>query len=376
MTISFKKSISAVILLCAAGIALFMQCAKKDGIPAGQAESASIGSMIQSYTDERPGVKLTIGLLKADQTSFAVLGADSEKLEPVEYEYEIGSISKTFTASMLCKAVTDGKIGLEDSIAKYLPLDSDAFFPTVRSLATHTSGYGEYPFDSSALSDQELEKIDEDFHSRRLNIYRGLNRAVILNQINMRILKDKQYGWEYSNFGYAVLGTVLGDVNQTDFRTAAENFMHSDLGLANTHFGDGAGNLDHYWSWNQDDAYLAAGGIVSTVTDLLKYGRAHLNDTPSCLALSHKAYQTFEKDGFSMGLGWIIDSKTGYIWHNGGTSSFTSFLGIDKEHQIVVVILSNYPENDEGEEGALDRLGFALLGCLGKGGQDVFHALA
>ena len=69
-----------------------------------------------------------------------------------------------------------------------------------------------------------------------------------------------------------------------------------------------------------------------------------------------------------MGLGWIIDPETGYLWHNGGTSSYTCFLGIDKEHGTVVVILSNYPEIDDSkDDGALDILGYTLLDRLGKG---------
>ena len=91
----------------------------------------------------------------------------------------------------------------------------------------------------------------------------------------------------------------------------------------------------------------------------------HLTDSPEYLALSHKAHKTFDEEGLNMGLGWIIDPTTGFLWHNGGTSSYTSFIGIDKTCETVVVILSNYPEKDGSEDdGALDTLGFELLDRL------------
>lgn len=328
-------------------------------------EKTSALTMIKEYTKDKSDVKLTIGVLKAGKTNFKVFGVDSSEMDTVEYEYEIGSISKTFTASMLCKAIDDGLVNLDDSISNYLPLDSDTFYPTILSLATHTSGYGEYPFDSSELSKEELEKIDFDFYENKKNIYQGINREDMLNMIKTHILKDKSYDWEYSNFGIAVLGTVLSEVYNMSFKTLAEDYLKNDLALNQTRLGNGAGNLTNYWTWNADDTYFAAGGFVSTVTDLLKYGQMHLNDAPEYLALSHEPYKNFEKDGFSMGLGWIIDPETNYLWHNGGTSSYQSFLGIDKEHQSVVVVLSNYSARDGSkDEDALDMIGYSLLNSL------------
>ncbi|WP_379315553.1 serine hydrolase domain-containing protein [Paenibacillus puldeungensis] len=335
---------------------------------ADRSDKASITNMIREYTKDKSDVKLTVGLLKGHKISYKVYGVGAKELDPVEYEYEIGSISKTFTSSMLCKAVADGRVNLSDSISKHLPLDPHTFYPTILSLATHTSGYGEYPFDASTLSEEELEAINTKFYEKRLNIYQGINREDTLGRIKSNVLQDKPYGWEYSNFGIAVLGTVLGEVYDTTVKQRFESFIKNELGLTKTRPGNGTGNLNSYWTWNDDDTYFAAGGLVSTVTDLLKYGRMHLDDSPGYLALSHKTYQTFEKDGFAMGLGWLIDPEKGYLWHNGGTSSCTSFIGIDKEHDTAIVILSNYPAKEgTKDEDALDILGYALLDSLSHG---------
>lgn len=371
MNLSFIKRQSAnrvvalVLMLGAAlGGVLYLSYSGHGGPATGPNKETSPMSMIEAYTAGKPDVRLTIGMAKSGKTGFYVFGADSERLQPAEYDYEIGSISKTFTASMLSKAISEGRIHLEDPISKYLPLESGVLYPTVRSLATHTSGYGEYPFDSSSLSKKELKAIENDFYEKKLNIYRGINRTVLLEKIKNRKLKNKAYGWEYSNFGMAVLGEVLGEVYGVSFKQLAERFI-AELGLTATRLGDGTGDLNHYWKWNEDDAYFAAGGIVSTVRDLLKYGQMHLDDSPAYLALSHQPYQTFRNDGFSMGLGWILDLEQGYIWHNGGTSSSSSFLGIDQAHHSVVVILSNDSTQDaDKNEDMLDTLGFTLLDRL------------
>lgn len=359
-----KKGIISIVITTLGLVGLILLLFYKN-FADNQNDETSVAAMIHEYTKDKSDVKLTVGVLKDGKTYFKVFGMDSKVLEPVEYEYEIGSISKTFTTSILCKAISDGSIKLNDSISKYLPLDSDNFYPTVLSLAIHTSGYGEYPFNSSELSKKEMKKIDYDFYENKKNIYKGINRADTFDMIKAFDLKDETYDWEYSNFGIAVLGTTLGEVYDTSYKILAEDFIKKDLGLNQTHLGNGTGNLENYWTWNDDDTYLAAGGYVSTVTDLLKYGQMHINDSPEYLAFSHKTYQTFEKNGFSMGLGWIIDPETNYIWHNGGTSSYQSFLGFEKEHKTVVVVLSNYPAKDgTKDEDVLDIIGYSLLNSL------------
>ena len=356
-----KVIISVLFIMGSLVLCFLLFFIEKKSFVMEQKEMSPVESLINDYTQDKEDVKLTIGVLKGDQTSYKVYGMNSKVIDPIPYEYEIGSISKTMTTSMLCKAVGEEKIVLEDAISKYLELESNTYFPTVLSLATHTSGYADYPFDNSSYSQEELEAITKSFYEERKNIYQGMNSAFILNKIESHILEDKGYEWEYSNFGFAVLGTVISEVYHRPFKPLMDEFIQKDLKLKNTRVGDGTGNLNSYWTWNQDDASIAAGGLVTTVTDLLKYGEMHLEEEPSYLALSHEIYENIDENN-AVGLGWMIDTETGYLWHNGGTSNCTSFLGIDKEHHTVVVILSNYSakEGTEDEE-ALDILGYLLL---------------
>ena len=321
--------------------------------------------VIKEYTKGKSNVKLTIGLLKRGEINYMVYGEGGKVLEPVEYDYEIGSISRVFTSSILCKAISEGKINLEDSIAKFLPLDEGSHYPNILSLATHTSGYGGYPLNAPTLTEEQVKELDTRFYEKRQNIYRGIDQKEMMKRIKEHVIKEKNYGWESSDFGVSVLGMVLGKVYDSSFRQLAKDFIRHDLGLTHTRMGDGSGNLSNYWVWNHSDAYMASEGMVSTVTDLLKYSRMQLGNTPKYLSLSHKTYMTFQDKGLAMGLGWMINPKTGYLWHNGRTSSYTSFLGINSQNKSAVVILSNYPSKEGEEEGKiLDKLGNMLLDNL------------
>ncbi len=376
MKVSLKNGIFAgiVLLIVILAVFFFLRSQTQD-VTQKAGGKIDIKSMISDITKSQSDIVLTIGILKSDQTNYKVFGVNSTELKSVEYDYEIGSISKTFTTALLCKAINEGKIELQTPISTYLPLNSAAFYPTILSLATHTSGYGDYPFDAATLSTKQQKMIESIFYKERKNIYRGINRSSILNDINSHILKNRSYDFEYSNFGIAVLGTALGEVYKTTYPLLVKDFIDKELGLTKTRIGDGTGNFDRYWEWNSDDVYIASGGIVSTVTDLLLYAKMHLNNTPGYLALSHSPHYTSPKDGIQMGLGWIIDPETGYHWHNGGTSSFTSFLGIDHQHNTAVVILSNIPAQADADNDKLDVLGYAILGRLGDSKSDILTVL-
>ena len=103
--------------------------------------SEQANKLIQKVMKDYPHTKLTIGVLHQGKTMFKLFDNSGE----IPYEshlYEIASISKVFTTSLFAKYLQEGKMNLNDSIAKYIPeLEDERYHPTLRSLATHTSGY-------------------------------------------------------------------------------------------------------------------------------------------------------------------------------------------------------------------------------------------
>jgi CubicO group peptidase (beta-lactamase class C family) len=111
------------------------------------------------------------------------------------------------------------------------------------------------------------------------------------------------------------------------------------------------------WTWTNQSVLTGAGGIVSNSEDMLKYVIAQMNTTDNALSAGFQEAQKERADAGSpamqIGLGWHIREHK-YIWHNGGTGGFRSFIGFDPIKKRAVVILTN------STTGA-DDLGFHWL---------------
>lgn len=90
------------------------------------------------------------------------------------YDYEIGSISKSFVGLLCAKAVSEGKLNLDDRISSYLDLGDARYYPTIERLLTHTSGYKTYYFDSKMIGNK-LAQITNDFY--------GISRENVLKTV-------------------------------------------------------------------------------------------------------------------------------------------------------------------------------------------------
>jgi CubicO group peptidase (beta-lactamase class C family) len=322
--------ITVIILLVIIGIYFVINSHRKNII----SFMTSI-QMIEEYINSNKDVLLTAGIIYEGKKYIITFNANGRSLDDNSYIYEIGSVTKTFTISLLCKEVNDGKLSLDDTIAKYIPLDTNRYFPTIRQLATHTAGYGNYPL-SLYVRQIILLLSSRD----RDNPFLGYGHSKLLRDISGKRLSNKNYKWNYSNFGISVLGYILGKTYGSDYKTVMEDFIRQTLGLENTTFDNRSDDFNAYWEWNNDDAYLAAGGLKSNVSDMLRYAEIKMNNELPYLRISKTPDDTINASGnYNSGLAWLIDRENGIIWHNGGTSSFNSFLGFDDN--TAVIILAN-----------------------------------
>lgn len=326
------------ILLIAIGLSVFfaIMTARLNQIP-----NMTFSEMIHYTTENKKEAAITVGVIQNDEISYEVYGENAMPKEHIEHTYEIGSITKTVTATMILKAAEEGKLRLEDSIDKYLALPQKDCYPTVKKLLTHTSGYKNYYFESEMV---------ENFFAGR-NDFCGISQEKLFKRIGKINLKDKNYDYEYSNFGFSVLGLLLSEIHGKDYTEFANDFLREDLGLTQTKISNRQGDLGNYWDWKERDAYLSAGGLTSTVGDMLDYARLQLNQTPSYVSethkkLSDKSGNTAKNEKLNLhadyfAAAWVGDNENEIIWHNGGTGNYNSYIGIDKKNRIAVVILSN-----------------------------------
>ena len=310
--------------------------------------SMTFQEMLKYTTKDNKDAIITVGIIKGTSMSYTVYGENGTILPSKEYTYEIGSATKTFTCSLLCKAISEGRVELTDSIEKYisLPETESIYYPTFRKLVTHTSGYKGYYFNRQMIS---------NFLHGQKNDFYGIGVETLKKQISKHIVKDKEYPFNYSNFGISVVGIALSNIYNKDYASVMNDFITSDLGLEHTKISDSSGDLKGYWNWKSDDGYIPAGAIKSTIGDMLKYVNLHMTKGIPYLALGHQEVaeinatkKQYEKMNIRMdaaGIGWMIDKQNNIIWHNGGTSNFNSYIAFDPKNQVSVVILSNLSPN-------------------------------
>lgn len=299
--------------------------------------------MIANTTENNEEAKITVGILKDGKATYTVYGENGEVLPQEEIVYEIGSITKTLTASLLAKAIGEGRVELEDTLDHYLDLPAGNHYPTLKSLVTHTSGYKNYYFETPMIL---------NFLNGRNDFY-GIDEEMLMHRIKKVNLQAKEYAFAYSNFGMATLGLVLEKIYDEEYTDLLNRYLTEDLGLSHTKLPDETTALENAWQWEPSDAYLPAGGLRSTIVDMLEYAQLNLSGNPVDLSLTHQSLlridassTTREKMGIRMdeiGMAWILDTEHSILWHNGATGNYNAYIGMDKERQIAVVVLSNLP---------------------------------
>ena len=308
--------------------------------------------LIKKTCKGKKHLKLTVGYLTGNDSVIKIYDENGELDSFEKYHYEIGSITKTFTASLLSKYVFDNKMSLTDSIQKYIEeLVVSQYYPTLIRLATHSSGYSK----RLPLNKREYFKIILGLISGSGDMKKNNPLNMDFNKMKMLIeknkLKDADYSWKYSNFGMSIIGYALGVVSGKGYWDTMNDFLQNELGLSNTCLGVSNNNLHGYdnknndcenWQWDKNNIISSAGAISSTAEDMLKYARINIYEEKPYLYLCHKK-QGEGKTKYDMGLGWFLLKKNNnVILHGGGTGCFSSFLAYDKNKKVAAVVLANY----------------------------------
>lgn len=300
----------------------------------------SFQEALEYTTKDNKEAVITIGIIKDGQMAYTVYGENGKELPKELHTYEIGSLTKTFTAAMICKGVQEEKIHMGDTIDKYLSLPVGKNYPTIEELLTHTSGYKAYYFESPMISNFFKNKND----------FCGVTRDMVAQKAASVKLSDKEYSFNYSNYGYAILGLVLEEVYQKDYTTLMNEYIQNELQLKKTKISDQNGDLSNYWDWEEKDAYLSAGALTSDIEDMLAYAQMQIDNSQyfeQChnsikeINATTEAYKMMGIHMDEIGMAWIIDKESNIVWHNGGTGNYNCYLGFNVENETAVIVLSN-----------------------------------
>lgn len=314
--------------------------------------------------------QLAIAIIMDGRTNFYGIKRENDTIISIDNRgsvFEIGSISKVFTATLLADLVVNQRLDLDDNINDYLkwPLKGDVEL-TFKQLSNHTSGLPRLPT-NLLLDSVDMQNPYKDYDEKRLKQY--MTEELQLNQ-------NPGEKFEYSNLGVGLLGFVLSEIDTTTYENLLQNKICTQYHMNHTttdrnKIGDKLvigldpnGNETPNWDLN---VLVGAGGIISSVTDLSKFAEAQFNDSDRVLALTRKSTFTAHPNKVDIGLGWSIKTDLGEksFSHNGGTGGYRSFLEIDMENENGVIILSNISAVHKNSVN-IDNLGIRLLGSLTK----------
>jgi serine-type D-Ala-D-Ala carboxypeptidase/endopeptidase len=282
--------------------------------------------------------------------------------------FQIGSITKVFTALALADAVTSGELSLDTPLASLLPTIThpNASAITLGQLASHTSGLPRLPAGLRRQGRATPEDPYSNFSTADLEAALAAARLRPGSRPRVR----------YSNFGAALLGEALRRHDGTSFEQLIHDRVTMPLGLLDTHIERRPEFADRYTQahsrgrepvpdWNLG-AMPGAGALRSTAHDLLEF--VHLNLVPGN-STKAEALTTAQQPRVranrwvQVGLGWHLSplQSTAHtvLWHNGATAGSTSYLGLLPELGLGVVVLSNSGRS-------VDVLGVRLLIALAK----------
>jgi serine-type D-Ala-D-Ala carboxypeptidase/endopeptidase len=319
---------------------------------------------------DRKYATVVVGVLDGDREQVFAFGEWDGKAPDRDSVYEIGSVTKVFTGTLLADRVKAGVVKLDDPVQKHLPDgwtmprrdDRDI---TLLHLATHTSGLPRMP--NGFLAAALLHPADPFAHFDEATLTKYLPGTKLQYAIGAH--------HEYSNLGVGLLGHALAHASGADgYGPLLSDRVLKPLGLTDTGIAlteaqkkrvipghDSAGKPQPNW----DFATLGAcGAMRSTVGDLLRFVKA--NADPSgplrdALVTAQQNWRDVRPGAEEIGLCWVrfpgAKKEPPKVWHNGQTGGYHSFVGFVPGRGGVVV-LCNVTTFD------VDKVGLAVLNKL------------
>ena len=359
---------------------------------------------IQSLVDNnKTNAAIVVGLVDPNGTQFYSYG-NMSNANPITVDkdtiFAIGSITKVFTTILLADMVNRGLVNLDDPIEKYLPTSIkvptfNGQKITLENLATHTSGLSEFP-SSHCVSNFNGTDDDEDSIQARLffiecdknytfdHLYQDLSNTTLIREPGLK--------FEYSTFGISLLGHILALKSGMPYDLLLEERILNVLGMNSTsivlsdvqksRLAIGHLNGQELPFWNTSRPIAPAGGLHSSVADMLKFASANVGLINTKINDAMKESHIIIHDSrigkaFSnnytayVSLGWIIatDFGTQIVEHNGETADgYNSFIALNpsKERGIVIIASASSIDIDVanivfGPRDDLSRLIWNLL---------------
>ena len=332
----------------------------------GNAQNRRLEKQVSKYIEyevnlnDNPGI--IIGIINGDSVyiySFGEMKKGKSAQLTDSTMFDIGSMTKVFTASLLQILVDEGKIDYQKTLGDYL--DKETLNPslhgiTVRQLATHTSGLPRLPTNFS--------ERDQD-PNNPFAYYRKEDFDIFLKDYNL--LTSSTY--MYSHINYALIERVIESIENERFEAVMNREMLQNLGLSNTTYELTKSQYDNlspgYLLTGEDapetlfNSFYGAVGLKSDMADLIKFIQYNLEVGAERSALQSSLYKTHDfqvntgiKKYIDAGIGWhIVRPKRKFynvISHRGTSVGHQAYIAFVPETKTGVIVLANSRNSLEG----------------------------
>jgi CubicO group peptidase (beta-lactamase class C family) len=316
------------------------------------------------------GISLGICLKDQDYTyNFGEVVRGSGRLPTADHYYNLGSVAKTFVALTLAEAVAERKAKLTDDIRKYLPgsypnLEYDGHPVRLVDLANHTSGL---PQQFRAFPQAVMDSLGKLGSAAQINYFNYYNQDSLLKDLHT-LKPDTIPGtsFRYNGNAMMLLMLLVERIYHRPFEAIVTNYLQYHLGMYHTktmlsdaeikQMAQGYNQSNQPQHYSNYRGFTGGPSMNSTIHDMLKYLGANMADKDKAIQLSHVPTYA-EKDGFAMGLGWMMDrDEDGYrfIFHDGHTGTgFNTRCIVYPELQLGIIIIVN----DITDQGKVTEMG-------------------
>ncbi len=317
---------------------------------------AKVQEILESVLRGLPNkVQLAVALIQEESTCFIGAVRTSGGIDYCDNRqavFEIGSITKFFTATLLANAVQSSSLQWDVPVQEYVPFKlrhsgKGGVEVTLKHLANHTSGMCHQPpfIDLYALLQGHPRQPFRDYNEKRFEHY-------LRHQMSLAFIPGEKY--RYSNMGTSLIGCVLSSQAREDFEGLLQSRLFKPLGMhlsttlvdrVRQHVipglakaGVSAPNWDMY-------ALAPAGGIKTCAEDFARFIRLQFTDDPA-IAMTHSP--TFKVkgkfDNVYVGLGWHIihrPDKGPLLFGGGGMLGYTAHVRVNVPRQSASFVFSN-----------------------------------
>lgn len=322
------------------------------GAPSQTTGDADLGEVLARHL-QGPVGHVGLAHVTRDRIRFAGLRCEQHR------QFEIGSITKTFTAALLAEAISRGEVAEDTRVGDLVDARGSALSEaTLLDLASHRSGLPPQP---SGLGQAGRNMAAQLLHT---NPYTAESDAILHDVLT----EDLEHRGEphYSNLGVATLGLLLSRRAGKSYPQLLQERVLDPLGLRETTCPWDASDLsphapagtDASGRWEQPwtmGGQSPAGSIRSTPADMAVYAQRLLQGwKPAQEAMKSRRDFTH---GQRIGYCWLTGAVNGIelTWHNGGTGGFRSFLGLDPARHEAVVMLSSTAHDVDDAAAAILR---------------------